>query len=899
MVFEDSVKKRKGTFAAEGYERDRFEKKRHCKECSEIQRQNLAIRRGKSAIHGCPSKQKLFFFLPIPSRPSNPRNSEASNPFRRSFSGGPFAKPSIITSQRPGFNPNTPANSPSDHPRRSSIGRENIVVSLHDSEDKENSKDQNLQQARVRSPASSKGTKNFMSPTISATSKINASPRKKILTERNEPTCTSVSFSDCKNPLKEDLDLKPEKGLNQKKEVSFDPTITYLEDKDTSKSNEDFDSMVHSSTKDDWELPESITVEKGWRSHFSQKEEVSLDPTITRLEDKDNSAHSEDFDPMVLFSITKDEWDSLSESAAVEKDCVNLDPSFKISPRASCPLAPIDADPSLPPYDPKTNYLSPRPQFLHYKPNPRIQLYLNKERDGKQLEESSASETSDAEITEEEILSDYSQKESEDASSGDVVNKEEEELLVSGPNPMSVSEEAAEAKRVSKRHFFTKTKFNALLLILAIACLWASVTNSPVMDPSILNNLSFPNPYVPPEISEFIRDNLEGLAQKFWQWIYDSFSYIHNLIFSFREWLKPGPLQFANLTTLLEDSLVDNNCLLGDDSPFGAAVKYERNELRLPREEGEVNIKSLEEEEVQPIEADENIEELEGDEKETDENVGELEGDEKETDENIEEAVEEEKNDQEYEDEVIAAHDNLDVSVDGSVLESEEVNMTLQTEVTKPGNTPTEVIQKSVETSGSIGQLQSKRDVVNLLVPISQTAEIQTEHSYSIQPPAENDKSSAETEFSIAGNKPKSLDSYSAMKYPKRSESVDSTIHGTENLFSSRPLSVTAAHTFQERTTEVETVGESCPSEMSSFEYISSYSKEGKKGTREAHSHERKPRKNSKRESLASSDYSTGSLSYGSFTTYEKILSKNGNGEEEIFTPVRRSSRIRTHVTSP
>ncbi|EPS64830.1 hypothetical protein M569_09953 [Genlisea aurea] len=31
-------------------------------------------------------------------------------------------------------------------------------------------------------------------------------------------------------------------------------------------------------------------------------------------------------------------------------------------------LAPLDADPSLPPYDPKTNYLSPRPQFLHYKP---------------------------------------------------------------------------------------------------------------------------------------------------------------------------------------------------------------------------------------------------------------------------------------------------------------------------------------------------------------------------------------------------------------------------------------------------------------------------------------------------------------------------------------------------
>jgi hypothetical protein len=33
---------------------------------------------------------------------------------------------------------------------------------------------------------------------------------------------------------------------------------------------------------------------------------------------------------------------------------------------------PADA---APPYDPKTNYLSPRPQFLRYRPNPRVELY--------------------------------------------------------------------------------------------------------------------------------------------------------------------------------------------------------------------------------------------------------------------------------------------------------------------------------------------------------------------------------------------------------------------------------------------------------------------------------------------------------------------------------------------
>ena len=43
---------------------------------------------------------------------SSARNSETSNPIRRSFSGNPFTKPSVVTNPR-GFNPNTPANSPS------------------------------------------------------------------------------------------------------------------------------------------------------------------------------------------------------------------------------------------------------------------------------------------------------------------------------------------------------------------------------------------------------------------------------------------------------------------------------------------------------------------------------------------------------------------------------------------------------------------------------------------------------------------------------------------------------------------------------------------------------------------------------------------------------------------
>ncbi|PHT90553.1 hypothetical protein T459_05666 [Capsicum annuum] len=40
-----------------------------------------------------------------------------------------------------------------------------------------------------------------------------------------------------------------------------------------------------------------------------------------------------------------------------------------------------------------------------------------------------------------------------------------------------------------------------------------------------------------------------------------------------------------------------------------------------------------------------------------------------------------------------------------------------------------------------------------------------------------------------------------------------------------------------------------------------------------------------------------GSPSYGSFTTYMRIPAKHASGGEEVIIPVRRSSRIRSHVS--
>ncbi|KAJ6896166.1 hypothetical protein NC651_022402 [Populus alba x Populus x berolinensis] len=902
------------------------------------------------------ASKKLDSCSPIPSRPTNPisRNSEI-NPMRRSFSGSPFSKPSIISNQvGGGFNPNTPVNSPSDYPRRNSISRDNIVVTLRDHEDKENGKDQTWKSVRIRSPA--KGTKNFMSPTISAASKINASPKKKILADRNEQIRTSISFADAKSPFMEDLDSNPDKGLNQKKEVSFDSTVIYLADNNDSKSEKRVDLMVGSSAKDDLNLS--------------------------------------------------------SEKLTVEKDCVNLDSSFKINPRVSSSLpspalAPLDADPSMPPYDPKTNYLSPRPQFLHYRPNPRVELYLNKERDGQSLDEIFASESSESEVSEaEDCHSDDLQKESDASFANEVkeeeeseelllisepnpistfVGEEKEELLVSEPNSISTSVEKAREKRVSKSHFFTRRKFDALLFVLTVGFLYASFSKSPVMDPSVLNNLTFPEPYVPPELSEYARQSFEALAHKVQLWLHQCICYTHSLINSFRGGHNLGSLQYANLTILVGDGIVDGQFAF-DQSILGSKVKYEEK-VSAPISAAEVDIK-LADEWDQPSTADEDIKEVAGDNNDgyfdgvpDPEEVGvpeseevnlllqsELTGPGKEV---IQESAETAANvvklqsnidleDQfilipqtaEIQPEILnsmqcqgrddyssadiespAAEDNFEI-LEGAATEnprsSEGVNILPQSEVTGPGKSTQEAIQESAETAANVVKLRSNIDLEDQFVLIPQAAEIQPEILNSMQSQGRDDISSADIESPAAEDNFEILEG-AATENPRSSELV--TTHSAQRMvgislivfsllgtvfiyMKSRaptaqnatftadqvpitkkldccPLSVAAEHE--------DIAGESCSSEMSSFSL--SYSKKGQKGKSEAPSYERKPRKsNHRRESMASSDYSVGSMgspSYGSFTTYEKITSKHGNADEEVITPVRRSSRIRHQVTSP
>ncbi|PHT64524.1 hypothetical protein T459_31678 [Capsicum annuum] len=128
--------------------------------------------------------------------------------------------------------------------------------------------------AKLKSPA--KGSKNFMSMIISASSKIAQSRKKKILVERNDPVRTSITLSDGK------------------------ATFYSANSEEHNKNSEKF---------------------------MEPKETVPVDglPPVTKTPKR------------VTFSEASLNSESLSNTLAI---------------------ASLDSDPSPPPYDPKTNYLS-------------------------------------------------------------------------------------------------------------------------------------------------------------------------------------------------------------------------------------------------------------------------------------------------------------------------------------------------------------------------------------------------------------------------------------------------------------------------------------------------------------------------------------------------------------
>jgi hypothetical protein len=802
-----------------------------------------------------------------------------------------------------------------DFSRRNSMGSH---------EDKENTKDQNPILGKVRSPASSsRGAKNFMSPTISAASKIAASPRKKILVDRNEPARTSVSLSNEKKPFRS---------------VRFSDVVEHIDD------NAKADAGLQENNK----IEASDDDKEGTFTAFFTSEALRCEEVLDPETDTDEPATVTD-----------------------EPDCVNLDPTFKISPTSSCSwscpttLAPLDADPSIPPYDPKTNFLSPRPQFLHYRPNPRVESYLNEESDGRRLEES----FSDTEVTEE-TQSEDSQKENDDVSSCEMVKEEQEEVLVSEdsqeesedvsePTPISTQlpKETAEAKEKSKPQFFTRSKFIVLLLILSLAGLSISVTKSPVIAPSVLKESSFFEIYDSSGIAESAKANWDGLARNFWLWYANSISFVSELMPNFGGVPISVPLHYCNLTALSEDIPLDGYILfdhshkenvhiepldeegqpeLEVDEDIGEALEgFDDPEYEEIEEISEEHVTSVVSEELGTSESEEVLQALEAEVIQADNSEVHVSSESEEVlpAQEAEVISESEQVLQAQEAEVISDSEEVLHALEGEVIQADNLEAkTTQEEVVLADNVNYQeqpvMVSKGEETQSEVSEaveLQGENEIISFdKMESVKVDEKNPESSELDDASAENLQSSEVGEFSINGTTDKILretvlgiallvlafiaaTGFIYMKKGKKSTTPSAAINVEQPLltkkFDSSPMSVSIEHNFHERRpslpTEVDMVGESCPSEMSSFERSSSYSKkELKGGSSEAQSFERstsyskkelkgsseaqsqerrKPRNNYKRESLApsSSEFSMGSPSYGSFTTYEMVPSKH------------------------
>ncbi|GAB2225319.1 hypothetical protein Droror1_Dr00006111 [Drosera rotundifolia] len=385
---------------------------------------------------------------------------------RSSFSGKASLVPSLNAR---GSNVSCSLNGATDNVRRSSSGRE-CILSSRDNEHKENEKDPSSRHTRARSvspsPSLSRGmTKNFMSPTISAASKINPFPRKKVLAERNESVRASASLSDGKfhffsvdNPIvgeqdelaspTESLSLKSIENVSSASAMDLEKEMKWF-------SSEDPESKVDNSAASVF-------------SKFEEPDMVVLSP------EKPISFYETD----PLPSPETPKMGSFIKSA-------NHSPYV---------IAPLDADPSLPPYDPKTNWLSPRPQFLHYKPNPRIELYLS---NGKRLEEENYSETSSDESSRGSASEDS--QVTEDTSSVEMVAEEQqgEEVFIAVSQEIE-SNQSEEGELASQVEVAAEEEPNAQISEAAILLIPNKVAERKTEEYEVAYSVQISDAVIPP-----------------------------------------------------------------------------------------------------------------------------------------------------------------------------------------------------------------------------------------------------------------------------------------------------------------------------------------------------------------------------------------------------------------
>ncbi|KAL8166561.1 hypothetical protein V2J09_008060 [Rumex salicifolius] len=740
---------------------------------------------------------------------------------RRSGNGSPFPKPSVVAHPSAWcFTPKTTtANSPAE------IGRRNSFSNIN--EHKENKKPN-------PSLKPIKGTKNFMSPTISAVSKVNPSPRKKALAERNEAVRTSASLSDGKFLFfagAGDDDLKSET------------------------ENCEFQEETHVST-------------------CGAKKRVTFDDDVVVLS------------PEMIEPI---------DFAQKEQK----EPSLDISKTTSfvslaSPIAPLDADPFVQPYDPKTNFLSPRPQFLRYKPPEEVSLNLNNHL-LKNFEDTLSSETcsdNDIESSVEEVQSEEAPTQEDEfmgsssnsspsakleSSDESILNPREEEVSVESEQEISVESEeetSDESEFVSKPRSFRRWRIITWLLFGAVA-LFSSLIVGHSPPQSVLSKVYQYN-Y---DISEYA--DFSGSLDRMKEW---STTYLPLMISSFGETDEFTPSEFFNSSALI--------CDANDQFVEHKASGFPSEEVMFLTEKGngvqeEIKMDS-DSEETALLQPDQDVLYIE--------QIGQAEVDNSEEDHFVDESgqveVDYSEEDQFIEESGLQSHPEIESHPNLEAIHEEaEAQSNTQfeeAELPKLDETELEIDVASEQTHFT--EQTEKEDEVDLEEPTSYSTVV------------ESGKAQGAVKVIVASLCLATAVSILAMlsKYKKAGVKSISTTEQAELLIRKEDSLYGNPHGSQMDATET------CnPSEMSSYSYSfydNKREEEARGSDSEAQSKEERkqqPKRNYKRESLASSssEYSRGSVSYGSFTTYSVMPTKKG--DEDVVTPVRRSSRIRKQLISP
>lgn len=363
-----------------------------------------------------------------------------------------------------------------------------------------------------------------MSPTISAASKaVTASPRRKILAEKNEVTAASSVRSSLSSLPDESPAILEEAPAER--EVGVGPLL-----------NQSL-----------WESGDSLEM-------CSEQGNVDLEVENHRV------------------------FGALSSPCSLSRS----------TSTTTAAIASLDADPILPPYDPHTNYLSPRPQFLHYRPNPRIEQYWLDESglievgDGKRLEDSFSSESCDnSEEQNEEEMSSNLQKECEDESAA----FDEEDIA-----GIRDAESESKTKSSGIGRSFLEYTFASCLLVSVIACLLGFFGGCPVLSPSVWKLPTSRQAIDHLHMSEYVSAvNLTEVGRRLGLW--SSFEVV---AYSTSVTTKPGqefgPIFLANFTSSnLEQRLdishsgtvLSNEQIIletGKKQPFNVPLDYEEME---------------------------------------------------------------------------------------------------------------------------------------------------------------------------------------------------------------------------------------------------------------------------------------------------------------------------------